>query len=165
MRIYLPTREDLINRKFGKLTVIAFSHLVNRKAVWLCQCLCGHQTTRRADSLKRAKYHSCGINGCGWLTDYDRSLHRTFDAYKQNAKKRNLPLLLTKEQMTYLISLPCHYCDGLPPNGIDRKLNTLGYTLENSVPCCSDCNYLKNKRSYIEFLLKVKQIYQKLIGR
>lgn len=36
-------------------------------------------------------------------------------------------------------------------NGVDRIHNDLGYTRENSVPCCSFCNFAKNDRSLQDF--------------
>jgi 5-methylcytosine-specific restriction endonuclease McrA len=39
----------------------------------------------------------------------------------------------------------------IPHNGIDRKNNSLEYTLENCVPCCRQCNFAKQGLSEIEF--------------
>ncbi len=38
-------------------------------------------------------------------------------------------------------------------NGIDRKDNSVGYTVENCVPCCPTCNKAKHNSSYEEFIL------------
>ena len=35
---------------------------------------------------------------------------------------------------------------------VDRKNNTIGYTLENSVPCCIICNKGKSTFSYEFFI-------------
>lgn len=37
-------------------------------------------------------------------------------------------------------------------NGIDRKNNSVGYTLENSIPCCKLCNRAKREISFNEFM-------------
>jgi hypothetical protein len=51
---------------------------------------------------------------------------------------------------------PCHYCGnyiGDGGYGLDRKDSNLGYTLENIVPCCRECNITKmDKLSYEEML-------------
>ncbi len=47
-------------------------------------------------------------------------------------------------------------------NGVDRK-DGGDYTLENSVPCCWDCNEMKSDRSCEEFLNKAKKICIKLV--
>jgi hypothetical protein len=43
-------------------------------------------------------------------------------------------------------------------NGIDRQNNELGYTIENCVPCCGDCNEMKMDRTVEEFLTHIKKI-------
>jgi hypothetical protein len=56
----------------------------------------------------------------------------------------------------------CHYCSkpvDWKPHGdtgynLDRKNNSLGYSVENCVVCCGDCNKLKGDRfTYEEMLL------------
>ena len=64
-------------------------------------------------------------------------------------------MLLSFDEWKSLISNPCHYCnrDLYEPCGtsIDRKDNELGYTTENSVQCCGECNRVKgNILSYAE---------------
>ena len=49
-------------------------------------------------------------------------------------------------------------------NGIDRKNNDMGYTINNCVSCCSKCNYLKGSLNYKEFINHVKLI-NKYIGK
>ena len=84
-----------------------------------------------------------------------------YDKYVQSALVRDISFKLTKEQFTDLAALKCHYC-GLPgPNGLDRKDNTAGYTLENSVASCTQCNYMKNVTTYQVFLDTVKNITNK----
>lgn len=43
-------------------------------------------------------------------------------------------------------------------NGIDRIDSTMGYTINNCVPCCSNCNMFKNDLSVDEFLNHVNKI-------
>lgn len=76
-----------------------------------------------------------------------------------------------------MTSANCHYC-GIAPqsiaspgkqytealvtfyiyNGIDRVDNTKGYTLDNCVTCCINCNRAKMDRSLEEFLAHVTRI-------
>jgi hypothetical protein len=44
--------------------------------------------------------------------------------------------------------------------GIDRKDNTKGYVLENSLPCCYLCNRAKGDKPYEEFILWVVRLAQ-----
>lgn len=98
---------------------------------------------------------------------------RLMEIYKWNAKVREIGFHLTREQFQHIIGLPCDYC-GSPPtaikrgkdiwspliyNGIDRVDNSLGYTSENSVPCCKMCNAAKKAMPVQEFLDWIKRIY------
>jgi hypothetical protein len=43
---------------------------------------------------------------------------------------------------------PCHYCGGMLLDetgcGLDRRNNSIGYTIENVLPCCGVCNQIRN---------------------
>lgn len=92
--------------------------------------------------------------------------------YKYSAKKRGLEFILTDYQFYRIIQQPCIYCGRSLTNsitwgtrransntprpdfrftGIDRRDNSKGYTLQNSVPCCKICNYAKMDQSIEEF--------------
>lgn len=45
-------------------------------------------------------------------------------------------------------------------NGIDRKINEIGYILENSVPCCPQCNQSKMDFTEEEFINHSKRIVE-----
>lgn len=74
------------------------------------------------------------------------------NGYIQGARIRNYDWMLTVESATVLMKSPCHYCGrqgadyGL--NGIDRKDNDEGYTIGNTLPCCSMCNMGKGTKTY-----------------
>lgn len=53
-------RLELSGKRFGKLTVIKYSHTYNSKAYWLCLCDCGKQTTLNTSALKSGNTKSCG---------------------------------------------------------------------------------------------------------
>jgi len=99
----------------------------------------------------------------GWVCIYK--------SYKKTAEKRNLKFELSLEQLKTITSSNCIYCDSQPSmiaprklytykyNGIDRKNNNVGYTLENSLPCCNFCNFMKSTYSETEFLEQINKIY------
>lgn len=68
---------------------------------------------------------------------------------KQNAKKRELEVSITREIFEEVSKNPCYYCCGLLDvdtgwgTHIDRLDNKIGYTIENSTSCCSFCNKIK----------------------
>ena len=54
---------DISGKKYGKLTVISFHHIGNRRrSYWLCECECGNRVVLRKDSFayKSSKQKSCG---------------------------------------------------------------------------------------------------------
>jgi len=54
---------DLKGQRFGRWTVLSFSHQNSRKNnMWLCRCDCGTERTVTARSLKNGRSASCG---CG----------------------------------------------------------------------------------------------------
>lgn len=54
-------RIDLIGKRFGRLTVLSYSHKDKRhRLFWLCICDCGNKTTPRGDLLKSGGTKSCG---------------------------------------------------------------------------------------------------------
>jgi hypothetical protein len=66
---------------------------------------------------------------------------------KRRASKYNEIWEISLEIFTILISQQCHYCGGpLNPTGcgLDRKDNNEGYKEINVVPCCRQCNIVKN---------------------
>lgn len=108
--------------------------------------------------------------------------HNLYLSTQKNAEKRGHEMLLTKEEFESLISQNCFYC-GSPPkpasetaiknkgnpkqptfyyNGIDRVDSTKNYTIDNCVPCCSTCNYMKRILSIDEFKNQIIKIYDHL---
>lgn len=101
-------------------------------------------------------------------------VHRYFETYKRSALSRGLAFDLTVDEFREIIEMDCFYCGAHPKekkigetcsgtyrcNGIDRADNNLGYTKENSVPCCSECNFCKGTLSKDKFLDLVRKVYE-----
>jgi hypothetical protein len=96
----------------------------------------------------------------------EASFAHFYHLYKKNAGYRNLPFELTKEQFREITKQDCFYC-GAPPSrlhkrlisngaylcsGVDRADNEIGYTIKNSVACCTTCNMMKKCMSAEQFL-------------
>lgn len=95
-----------------------------------------------------------------------------FKNLKSAAKQRNLEFTLTVETYSNIVSKPCHYCNESlekhAGSGIDRINNHKGYTLENSVSCCSDCNLGKGEAyTYEEWKIMIEALleFRKKNGR
>jgi hypothetical protein len=170
----LLKRDNIEGIKFGKLTAIKFNGEYKRgNRVWICKCDCGNYTTTITATLKRGDKVSCGCSRKAGMSNIharptgESSKNRLFNNYIQGAKRRNLLFDIDKEYFFELTKKNCHYC-GIQPfrstkginkngnghilyNGIDRKEPNLGYTKDNSVSCCKNCNYAKGTMTYLEF--------------
>lgn len=94
---------------------------------------------------------------------YYKTLKGRFNKLKVKAKNRSIELKLSFEQYEKLVKEnKCHYCQlELPETGygLDRKNNKIGYTIKNSVPCCSFCNAIKsNLLTYKETKYIIKKL-------
>lgn len=72
-----------------------------------------------------------------------------FYGLRTQARVRKIVCELSLEGYLKIIVLEkCFYCGGTLPklgSGLDRKNSSLGYTTENCVPCCTDCNMIRGK--------------------
>lgn len=165
---------DLTGHKFGKLTVLERSTPFENynRVFWVCKCDCGNILNVSSNSLKTGNTKSCGCSRKK-LLDGESSLNKVFRGYKSNAKNRNINFEIKKEFFKKITKKNCYYCNSEPSNyrleehdisgyvynGIDRLDNNIGYTEENCVPCCSDCNTMKMDLSRQDFLSWVERVY------
>lgn len=106
--------------------------------------------------------------------DNSSNVNLLMKGYRKSAKERKLCFALTKKQFKSLIEADCFYCGKKPQrknqkstchgeyysNGIDRVDNSLGYTIDNCVTCCKECNFGKGTMSKEDFLAWVKRVYE-----
>lgn len=93
---------------------------------------------------------------------YQKSPNFVFSQLKYQAKKRNIIFELTFDYyLKNLANKNCHYCGSEETkHWIDRFINNheIGYTKENSVPCCELCNKMKTTLDPDEFINHCKKI-------
>lgn len=86
----------------------------------------------------------------------------TYGSYAVRANEKELSFELTPEEYAALVNGGCHYChrktEGGHINGIDRKDNALGYSLDNCVTCCADCNHSKANMGDADFIEHCKAV-------
>jgi hypothetical protein len=132
--------------------------LKGRKDKW-GHILCEHNKQKR-------HCRDCGLGSfCEHLrfrsSCADCSPVGVYKRYLYSARDRNLVFSLNFNEYDVLSKMPCSYCGNTSTrNGIDRKDNSVGYTSENSVPCCSKCNFMKHKYTVEEFLEHAKRIVE-----
>lgn len=71
-----------------------------------------------------------------------------YNTYKTRAEKKKLEFELTNDEFDNIKNKKCYYChkenSNGHQNGVDRKNNNIGYTIENCVTCCRECNQMKS---------------------
>lgn len=170
--------QDLTGKVFGRLTIIEHVGFTkNRNARWLCECTCGNTKIITASNLKSGT-QSCGcyrqeISGQYNKLDYgEAAFNSIYYNYQRKATSRKLCFELTKEQFRTLTQQKCKYC-GVNPhkihkvnkrvgeyifNGVDRKDNKEGYTVDNSIACCYTCNRMKHAMTHDDFIAHIKRM-------
>lgn len=171
----------LIGKKFTRLTVISrVKNNKQGGAMWYCICDCGKDNTVSTSSLNRGDIKSCGClndekrrtskpgNGDhNKKPEGESNFNSIYKYYKANAKRRKYEFHLTKSEFRSLTKEDCYYCGMEPSNaytpkkgqngsytysGIDRIDNNIGYTIDNCVPCCKQCNRAKSSLTQEDFL-------------
>jgi len=95
--------------------------------------------------------------------DYYQTIDGKFYHDRNAAKQRAYFWELSIDQAGFCYTQPCHYCGDMPNgklNGIDRQDSSVGYTIENIVPCCPTCNYAKLEMSPEEFIWHCNKVAQ-----
>jgi hypothetical protein len=157
---------ELVGKRFGFLEVVELHH-VDKEAYWNCKCDCGKSSIVRRTQLIQGKTKSCGHYKitCNIQDSDTPALKEVMKNYKRD--DRGLEFTLNIDEFRTLTSANCHYCNSPPLNikkrrnpnlkpyifnGLDRKDNSKGYTLENVVTCCKFCNYAKHTSTYEDFI-------------
>lgn len=135
---------------------------------------CGIDIKSQSSQLKRhsGKCRSCSQKG----RPYEFMLNELTRACR---KRKNIEINITYDDFIETISsFKCHYCNKdlilnkhtRSSNGenisrayqLDRKDNNLGYTKENVVPCCWDCNRIKSDIYSYEDFMKLSPILKEI---
>lgn len=180
-QISMPKRQPpklYPGQRFHRLAVISYHHADKRwRKHYLCRCDCGIEKTIQGTLLTSGNTKSCGC-----LSKETKSmLHKLPNdggvinhlvlQYKRHAKGRGLSYDLPRDIFEKLIRSHCYYC-GIPPSnnkitktckgflytGIDRIDSSKGYSIDNCVPACSNCNRVKRDMTKDEFIAWVKRL-------
>jgi len=92
-----------------------------------------------------------------WTLAYKKKPEQRFYVLERSAKLRGYTVDISVEEYETLIIQDCHYCKSLlgklqdeTGGGLDRLDNGKGYILENVVPCCQVCNYIRGDYLTVE---------------
>lgn len=168
-----------IGQKLGHLTLVRLADRSDtRRKMWECVCDCGETSITYDYNLKKGLSRSCGCKQKTHraLSGDEASFRERYRQYRSGAKNRGISFELSPLAFRQISQQKCFYCGAEPQpfyaysvrifvhpdpficNGIDRKSNDLGYTLENSIPCCFRCNQMKSNMSFDAFIQSIKAI-------
>lgn len=177
----MKLRNDLTGQKFNRLLVLnpIFPRKEGKHLYYKCLCDCGKESNVNGSKLKNNHTRSCGC-----LHNDTRKDHRKLEkgianrnalinSYKGNAKVKKLEFNLSNEEMISIFESNCYYCNRPPYciferkntngayifTGIDRMNPSKGYSIENVVPCCTQCNYNKRDMNFEDFLKWIEVVY------
>ncbi len=173
--------EDLVSKKFGKLTVVKDSGKrakVGRSKIWIAVCDCGKEKFCSTSALKKGISTHCGCLFKDRILDFEKAKVKSLlSTYKCSAKYKKLCFSLTESDIKLLTESNCFYCNGSPENvkymhrlkgekdrrqityqGIDRVDSKKGYEKNNAIPCCHICNIMKNSLLQTSFFEHIKKI-------
>lgn len=162
-----------------------------RRSFFLCSCECGNSKIVNSHLLISGGTRSCGclrleagkkfgaINGLK-LGKVESSFNDLYSSYRNRSKIKNRYFNLSKDEFSVLTKGKCYYYNKEPAqikkkqskltfighdyiyNGIDRVDSSLGYSLDNCVPCCGVCNKMKLSMSHDEFIGHMRLILENM---
>lgn len=147
--------------KTGK-KVLAWNYEEPRHKKYTMQCTkCGYTCQTSIKSF----YNTC--KSCSTVRTVTTTKERQlWLRYRSKAKKEKQQFSITEEQFSKIVKENCLYCGKQPSqklvlgrksdnillyNGVDRKNDIDGYTVENCAPCCWICNQAKKNYGIDEF--------------
>ena len=187
----ITTKNMKVGDVYNRLTLISLeTNIKTSHKKYLFQCSCGNLKEIRPYFVIMGRSTSCGCYNKEIIKRKDNKFKRAYGessknhlflVYKRGAVERNLEFILSMEEFTKLTSNECHYCGVIPHrstgrskyakvngdyiyNGIDRKNNLQGYTLNNCVSCCYTCNRAKHDLTYEQMLKWIDRLLERKLS-
>ena len=161
----LKNNNRLSNKDLAKLlkrttsSVGSMRNYLDERVLRTC-ILCGSDFTDQASSTKTC--NNCYTPRVIKLNKKDKDVNNPlirYSHYKSGAKKRNIDFNLTEQEFYSFWKKSCTYCgDEIETIGLDRINSGKGYSMDNIVPCCSTCNWMKIDKPTDEWLSHIKKI-------
>lgn len=173
------TKQNLIGKIFGKLTVIGAAPYRNTDPgpYWKCKCECGNITEVRTRSLIDGITKTCGSISHKWK-GYEEISGKYYAALKSGAKCRNIIFTVTIEEMWDKFLSQNKKCplsgeiltfnkNSRDRNGtasLDRIDSSIGYVSNNIQWVHKDINKMKNNFSTARFLELCRMVSKRELG-
>jgi hypothetical protein len=157
----LSPRRDLTGKIFGRLTVLSFSHYVEktnrRQDFWSTKCECGKEKPVLGNSLVSGGTTSCGCllkehyaklpektRMRNLLPKGESNFNSIFAEYKNRSKRKKLKFSLNIEEFRQFVTSNCEYCNSPPMNTYKRARSNEGFTYNGIDRLDSDKGYIKS---------------------
>lgn len=150
---YAPNDGDKLN---GLDRVYSFMPYSDANTVPCCGCCNGMKSIMDVDEFVHLVRRICSHQGMEPLSLAEAQEKRERSpclAGKAEAcaKTKEKRMLLDEDQQLALKCAPCYLCGVTFSCGLDRVDSDGDYTVDNTRPCCSPCNYMKKHLSLDEF--------------
>lgn len=131
------------------------------KGMVLAKCICGKEKIVRGRSITGGVSKCCGCIKSEYKRQhiegnkYNHVAKTVYSLIRTRARNKSLPFDISYNEFYDMSQLNCFYCNKQPMNeqkrrgyifkynGLDRVDNLKGYTKDNIVVCCYDCNTKK----------------------
>ena len=92
--------------------------------------------------------------------DPSKEVIQKYRALGRRSREKGDAITITLEQVRDVLegSVLCAYCEHDTATGFDRVNSKIGYTVENCVPACRECNVMKFTMTLEEFIERVSRI-------
>src|ERR1700722_4995249 len=119
----MSKRIDITGQKFGRLTVIEYSHKTSSRAsIWKCLCECGKEVFIHGAHLKDGHTKSCGC----YKSKFLRTAETPSEISARSIWSGGYSDGCSFEKFMELSQLPCHYCGVEKSNCYNRYRNKNG---------------------------------------
>lgn len=102
---------------------------------------------KKVQTQQLKAYHANRDKKLATMRKHKYSPKGRLSALIYNCKLISRECSLTLQEYSDLLAKSCYYCEEpLPPSrctGLDRIDNSKGYSIDNVLPCCGDCNILR----------------------
>jgi len=88
----------------------------------------------------------------------NNKISKMLSAYKNKDKKRNFEFNLDKDFLKNIVKSECVYCGSKKNVGCDRIDNKKGHTKDNVLPCCNECNTVRNNLFSVEEMKQIGEV-------
>lgn len=131
-----------------------------------------YEKKRKSNLRSEGSCKSCGSQeSIQWLKNrtecnkcyQQKNKQRKFSVGKSHAKAKGLEFSIDKELYFNTISKGCFYCGEILNNrgtgySLDRIDNTKGYSKDNILPCCGECNRIRSDIYTVEEMKTIGKI-------